>query len=249
VGEALRVSAQAPQQARPAFYALERGGWRDYVTLLHLPYTAWNVSYAAIGASLAAHLDWTRCALTLLAFFLAVGIGAHALDELQGRPLKTRIPDAVLVALAVVSIGGACALGLYFVAHDSPWLLAFIVTGVVIVVGYNLELAGLHTEWVLVLGVSSFAVLTGAFAQEERITPAAVIAAAAAAALALTQRRLSTFVRHLRRDADAVTAELVTASGVERLDRAQLIAPAEAALRLLSAMAVLLAVALLVNHL
>jgi hypothetical protein len=235
-------------QPRPAFYALERGGWRDYVTLLHLPYTAWNVAYAGIGAGLAAHVDWTRASLTLLAFFLAVGIGAHALDELQGRPLQTHIPDAVLVALAVASIGGACALGLYFAAHDSPWLLVFIATGVVIVVGYNLELAGLHTEWVLVFGVASFAVLTGAFAQQERITPAAVIAAAAAAALALAQRRLSTFVRHLRRDADDAHAELVSASGVERLDRTQLIAPAEAALRLLSVMAVLLAVALLVSH-
>jgi hypothetical protein len=234
--------------SRPAFYALERGGWRDYVTLLHLPYTAWNVAYAGIGAGLAAHVDWTVAAMTLLAFFLAVGIGAHALDELQGRPLQTQIPDAVLVGLAVASIGGAVALGLYFAAHYSPWLLVFIVTGVVIVVGYNLELAGLHSPWVLVLGVSSFAVLTGAFAQQERITLAAVIAAAAAAALALAQRRLSTFVRHLRRDADTVTAELVGPSGVERLDRAQLIAPAEAALRLLSVMAVLLAAALLVNH-
>jgi hypothetical protein len=243
VGEALRVSAET----RPAFYALDRGGWRDYVTLLHLPYTAWNVAYAGIGAGLAAHVDWSRAALTLLAFFLAVGIGAHALDELQGRPLQTRIPDAVLVALAVVSIGGACALGLDG-ARDIPWLLAFIATGVVIVVGYNLELFGLHSDWVLVLGVGSFSVLTGAFAQQERVTLAAVIAAAAAAALALTQRRLSTFVKHVRRDADDAHAELVSASGVERLDRAQLLAPAEAALRLLSVMTVLLAVALLVHN-
>jgi hypothetical protein len=243
VGEALGVS----EQARPAFYALERGGWRDYVTLLHLPYTAWNVAYAGIGAGLAAPVDWTTCGLTLLAWFLAVGIGAHALDELQGRPLRTQIPDAVLVTLAVLSIGGACALGLV-AARENPWLLAFIATGVAIVVGYNLELAGMHNDYVLVLGVSSFSVLTGAFAQQHRITVAAVIAAAAAAALALAQRRLSTFVRHLRRDADSVTAELRSASGVEHLDRAQLIAPAEAALRSLSAMAVLLAVALLVHH-
>ena len=29
----------APASPRPAWYALERGGWRDYVTLLHPPYT------------------------------------------------------------------------------------------------------------------------------------------------------------------------------------------------------------------
>jgi hypothetical protein len=233
--------------ARPAFYALRPGGWRDYVTLLHPPYTVWHLSYVALGAALAPRMQWGLLGWTVLAFALAMGVGAHALDELQGRPLKTRIPDAVLIALAVASIGAACAIGLYG-AQELPWLLAFIATGVAIVVGYNLELAGMHTDWVLVFGVGPFAVLTGAFAQQERITPAAVIAAAAAAALALTQRRLSTFVKHVRRDADDAHAELVSASGVERLDRAQLIAPAEAALRLLSVMAVLLAVALLVHH-
>ena len=37
------------RRARPAFYALAQGGWRDYVTLLHLPYTLWHLSYVAIG--------------------------------------------------------------------------------------------------------------------------------------------------------------------------------------------------------
>jgi hypothetical protein len=34
----------------PAFYALRPGGWRDYVTLLHPPYTAWHLSYVWIEA-------------------------------------------------------------------------------------------------------------------------------------------------------------------------------------------------------
>ncbi len=37
---------------RRAFYALEPGGARDYVTLLHLPYTAWHLSYVVLGACL-----------------------------------------------------------------------------------------------------------------------------------------------------------------------------------------------------
>jgi hypothetical protein len=45
------VSVEA--EARPAFYALARGGWRDYVTLLHPPYTLWHLSYVAIGAAIA----------------------------------------------------------------------------------------------------------------------------------------------------------------------------------------------------
>ena len=70
--------------ARPAFYALRSGGWRDYVTLLHPPYTLWHLSYVAIGAALAPRLDWAVLGWTVLAFALALGIGAHALDELSG---------------------------------------------------------------------------------------------------------------------------------------------------------------------
>ena len=81
---------------RPAFYALRTGGWRDYVTLLHVPYTVWHLSYVAIGAALAPHMNWSLLGWTVLAFALALGVGAHALDELHGRPLGTRIPSAVL---------------------------------------------------------------------------------------------------------------------------------------------------------
>ena len=88
--------------ARPAFYALRSGGWRDYVTLLHPPYTLWHLSYVALGAALAPHMKWGLLGWTALAFLLAMGVGAHALDELKGRPLRTRIPDRVLVALAAV---------------------------------------------------------------------------------------------------------------------------------------------------
>ena len=98
--------------ARPAWYALERGSWRDYVTLLHLPYTAWHLSYVVIGGCLAPVVAWGRLGAAVVAFALAVGVGAHALDELNGRPLRTAIPSRVLVGLAAVSITAACAIGL-----------------------------------------------------------------------------------------------------------------------------------------
>ena len=96
---------------RPAFYALAPGGWRDYVTLIHLPYTAWHLSYVVIGACLAPHVPGWRLVLTVVAFFLGLGVGAHALDELNGRPLQTRIPTGALVALAAGSLAAASAIG------------------------------------------------------------------------------------------------------------------------------------------
>jgi hypothetical protein len=113
--------------ARPAFYALAPGGWRDYVTLLHPPYTLWHLSYVAVGAGLAPVLAWDRLGLALAAFFLGMGVGAHALDELRGRPLQTRIPARVLWALAAVSIAGAVAIGIFASVAYTPWLAPLVV--------------------------------------------------------------------------------------------------------------------------
>ncbi len=227
-------------EARPAFYALAAGGWRDYVTLLHPPYTLWHLSYVAIGGALAPRMDWGVLGLTVLAFALALGIGGHALDELNGRPLRTRIPTATLVGLAVASIAAAAGIGIAVAVERDLWLLAFVGAGSFLVVAYNLELFGglFHSDLWFALAWGAFPVLTGAFAVAERLRWDAVVAAAAATLLSLAQRTLSTPVRALRRGggADATTVEA-------------LVAPLERALRLLTAATVALAAALVIRHL
>src|SRR5438477_11247026 len=113
----------------PAFYTLRPGGWRDYVTLLHPPYTLWHLSYVAVGAALAPRMDWGLLGWTTLAFALAMGLGAHALDELRGRPLQTRISPPVLVALAAVSLSAAAAIGIAVSISRTLWLLVFVAVG------------------------------------------------------------------------------------------------------------------------
>ena len=235
--------------ARPAFYALAPGGWRDYATLLHLPYTLWHLSYVAIGAALAPDPGWDRLLWTLAAFGLAMGIGAHALDELNGRPLATAIPSRVLVALALLSVAAAVAIGIGAALAWTAWLLVFVVFGAFIVAAYNLELAGgrFHGDGWFALSWGAFPVLTAYLAQAETLAPEAVFAAAFALLLSLAQRRLSTFVRTLRRRVHAVAGTLeLREGGSEPLTRDVLLAPAEAALRLLTGTVVALALALLV---
>ena len=221
--------------ARPAFYALRPGGWRDYVTLLHPPYTLWHLSYVALGAALAPRMQWGLLGWTVLAFLLAMGVGAHALDELHGRPLRTQIPGSVLVGLAAASIAAACAIGIVVATRTTIWLLAFVAFGGLVVVAYNLELLGgaVHTDYWFAGAWGAFPVLTAYFASAERIRAEALAAAAFAFLVSLGQRRLSTAVRGVRRGAaPPADAELA------------LRAP-EAALRLLSAALPALAAALL----
>lgn len=232
---------------RPAWYALAPGGVRDYVTLLHVPYTAWHLSYVVAGGCLAADPAWGRLGLTVVAFLLAMGVAAHALDELNGRPLGTAIPDRVLAALAAVSLAGASALGVAVAASFSWWILAFVAAGAFLVPAYNLELLGgrFHTDLWFALAWGAFPVLTAYVAMTGRIRVEAVAGAGAATVLSLAQRTLSTPVRRLRRSTVSVDGTIVLTDGT-RLDvtRETLSAAPEAALRLLTAATVLAAAAL-----
>ena len=232
---------------RPAFYALRQGGWRDYVTLLHAPYTAWHLSYVVVGGCLVAQVSWGRLGLTVLAFFLAMGIGAHALDELAGRPLQTAIPGAALVTLAVVSIVAACAIGLAVAFDFSLWILPLIAIGAFLVPAYNLELFGgrFHSDVWFALAWGAFPVVTGAVAVAGTVRAATVIAAVWATVLSLAQRRLSTPVRRSRREVASVTGELELADGSrEAVTREALVEAPEAALKLLAVATILIAAAL-----
>jgi hypothetical protein len=232
---------------RPAFYAMAPGGWRDGWTLLHPPYTLWHLSYVAIGAATAPRLDGYLLAMTLLGFFLGVGVAAHALDELRGRPLGTAIPDPVLIGLAIAAVLGAVGVGLIGVARVSAWLVPFIVAGVFLIVAYNLELlhGAFHSDLWFSLAWGGFPALTAAFAQEGRLTWAAVAVAAACAAISGAQRALSTPVRRLRRRVAAVEGTITLRDGTtEALGADALRVAPEAALKLLSVAMPLLAVGL-----
>ena len=231
---------------RPAFYAAPIGGWRDWWTLLHPPYTAWHLSYVVLGAVVAPELNMLRLLATLTAFFLAVGIAAHALDELYDRPLRTAIPDAVLVIASVLGLGGAMVLGLAGISVVGWLLIPFIACGTFLVLAYDLEWFGglIHTDTGFALAWGSFPVLTGYLAQSGSVSIAAVLMAAGGFALSRAQRTLSNRARALRRRTAAVDGQVqLTAGGEQHIDREYLLHPLEEALAALSWTAVLIAVA------
>src|SRR6202163_5003439 len=227
-----------PETLAPAYYATRSRGWRrDVWAVLHPPYTAWHLSYVLIGAGLAPTIDGVRLIATLMAFFLAVGISAHALDELKGRPLGTELPAALLTAAAALGLIGAVGLGVAGVTKVGVGLLPFIAAGVLFVFAYNLELLGgrLHDDFWFALSWGAFPVLTAYFAQTGRLSIGAVAAAAGAFALSSGQRSLSTPARLLRRRSRSVMGEVTFSDGsAVQLDEATLLRSLEQALRAFS---------------
>jgi hypothetical protein len=217
------------------------------MTLLHPPYTAWHLSYVALGAASAPVIYHGRLAWTLVGFLFAVGIGAHALDELHGHPLGTRLTDRTLVGLAVVGIGIAAVIGIVGAVVVSWWIAVLVVIGVGLVVAYNLELADgrFHTDLWFALGWGGFPALVGYVVNAGRLGWAGVLVAAGCVAVSAAQRALSTPVRRLRRHTTALEGLQQLDDGTQvELSVAMVAAPFDRALMALSGGVVLLAIGL-----
>ncbi len=245
------MTAEDPEASPPAFYAaprfVRRGWLADWWVLLHPPYTLWHLAYVAIGGSIAPEFSGVRLLATLVAFFLAVGLAAHALDEFHSRPLRTSIPDWQLIGVSILSLGGAVVIGFIGVREIGPVLAGFIVVGVVLNVGYNLELFGgpLHNDLMFAFAWGAFPVLTAYYAQAETLRVPALLAAAFAYWLSAAQRSLSTEARSLRRRVAEVDGTLTFADGhIEPITRRALLFPIETALKATTWSVIALAAAL-----
>ena len=236
------------KEARPAFYALRPGPLRDLITLLHLPYTVLHLSFVVLGTALAPVVRTDRLVGTLAAFYLAVGIAAHFLDEVNGRPLRTRISSGFLLTVAVLALVAACAIGVVGLLWVSPLLLVFVAAGAFIVLAYNLEIAGgrFHGARTFALFWGAFPFVTAFWVMDESFTWPALPGAAACLALARLQRILSTEARMLRRRIAKVEGEATLHDGGKlAITRDTLLAPPERALRVLCTAVPLLALAAL----
>ncbi|MEX0761108.1 MAG: hypothetical protein WD208_05905 [Dehalococcoidia bacterium] len=244
---------------RPAFYTLRSGGWRDYATILHLPYTVWHLSYVAIGAAAAPGFSVPTLGWALLAFFLATGISAHAIDELNSRPLRTAIPSWVLLTLGVVPLVCAAAIGIGG-ALIVPLLWPLVLSGPFFVAAYNREwFSGrLHNRFWFAALWGAFPVTAGYIANAPDVTAQGLITmgwiAAGAAFLSDAQRVISNRTKFLRRKARRleVSADLVpgTDSAERRavLDKAWLLQPLDGALRQISFAVPLVAAGLVMSR-
>lgn len=231
---------------RPAFYAPTGSWWGDVVSLLHVPYTLWHLSYVAIGAALAPSVDWRTLAGTLIAFGLGLGVGAHALDEFKGRPLRTGLSDRTLLTLGFGAMAASLAIAMLGAVEVSPWVLVWAAVGITLAVGYALEWPVVHTDLGFAISWGAFPVVVGYWAQTLEISLAAVVVAAAMVVLSLAQRGLSTPARFLRR---RTSEAVVTFDGDRTWQRIELLATWEKPLRLLSWTTAALALGLLATHL
>lgn len=114
--------------------------FRISVGILFLPYTSIVTSFAAWG-SLSGNFEIDRLVAICIVYFLSVGVAAHCLDAVGGKTKPWgNLPKRKLWIVAMIALGIAFTLGLYYAFLDSPLLIPIGIAEGFFLFAYNLEL-------------------------------------------------------------------------------------------------------------
>lgn len=185
----------------PAFGPIK---FRMFTGLLFLPYTGMVLAYTVIGATLAQTIYWNRVISLLVIYFLALGVGAHALDALGSKNIKPwgeTFSPRQLRSLAAASLALAFAIGAYYMVRYSPLLWPVALAEGFFVLAYNLEwFSGkFHTDVWFAFSWGTLPVLAGYILQTNRVSIAAILVAAAMGLFSLIEIKISRPYKALKR--------------------------------------------------
>lgn len=177
---------------------------RIFIGLLFPPYTGMVLAYAVIGSMLADPIHWDRVGAILVIYFLALGIGAHALDALGStgaKPWGEVFSARQLWALAISSIVAAYAIGIYYMVLYVPLLWLVAIPEGFFVFAYNLEWfkGRFHTDAWFAFSWGSLPVLAGYILQTNDVSAAALLVAAAMGLLSLVEIKASRPYKEMKR--------------------------------------------------
>lgn len=183
--------------------------FRTFVGLLFLPYTGMVLSYVVIGSMLAQTIHWDRVGALVAIYFLALGIGAHALDAVGSsgpKPWGQAFSRAQLWALAIAAIVAAYAFAIYYMVLYAPLLWLIAIPEGFFVFAYNLEWfkGRFHTDAWFAFSWGALPVLAGYVLQTNSVSAAALIVAASMGLLSLVEIKASRPYKEMKRSgADA----------------------------------------------
>lgn len=178
--------------------------FRVLVGLLFLPYTGMVLAYSMVGSMLAPTIHADRVIAILLIYFLALGVGAHALDAIgskESKPWGEVFSAVQLCVLAILSLSAAYAVGIYYMLFHTPLLWAVAIPEGFFVLAYNLEWfkGRFHTDAWFSLSWGSLPVLAGYILQTNQISWAIFLIAGSAGFFSLVEIKASRPYKALKR--------------------------------------------------
>jgi hypothetical protein len=177
--------------------------FRAFVGMLFLPYTGMCISFTLLGSILVDVVHWDRVIALSLIYFLALGIGAHALDAIgsKRKPWGNVLGFRLLLVLAVSSIAVAYAIGVYYIIYYVPLLSIIAILEGFFLLAYNLELfRGLfHNNLTFSISWGSLPLLAGYMMQTNGISIEALLLSIVTAAIAYAEIRVSRLYKEMKR--------------------------------------------------
>ena len=194
--------------------------FRVAVGLLFLPYTGMVLAFTVIGSMLAPAIHWDRVGAIVVIYFLALGIGAHALDAVGtrgARPWGQVFKPTQLWAIAIASLLAAYSIGIWYMVRDTPLLWLIAIPEGFFLLAYNLEWFGgrFHRDSWFALSWGALPVLAGYVIQTNTISAAALLVAVAMALLSLVEIRASRPYKELKRAMASGAGSAVQAQALE----------------------------------
>jgi hypothetical protein len=187
--------------------------FRAAIGLLFLPYTGMVLAFTLFGSMLAEIIHWDRVAAILVIYFLALGIGAHALDALGSRgpkPWGAVFSPRQLWLLSAGSVGLAYAIGTYYIVRHAPLLSWIAIAEGFFLLAYNLEWfrGRFHTDGWFAVSWGGLPVLAGYVLQTNRVSLPALLIATAMALLSLVEIKASRPYKTLKRTAESESSAM-----------------------------------------
>lgn len=179
--------------------------FRAFIGLLFLPYTGMCISFAVIGSMLPGTIFWDRTAAIFVIYFLALGISAHAADNLGSKinkPWGNYFTKKELKIMIIAGLSIAYFIGLYY-AITYAYLLLFI--GIIegfFLFAYNFELfkGFFHNNFWFAFSWGSLPLLAGYIIQTNTISEISLLAASFAFLISYIEIRISRRYKEVKRN-------------------------------------------------
>jgi len=191
--------------------------FRAFVGMLFLPYTGMCVSFTIIGSMLSESILWDRVLSIFIIYFLALGVSAHAADNLGSKKIKPWGNFFTSLELKLMIVGGisvSYGIGLYYILTFTPLLLIIAVLEGFFLFAYNFELfkGFFHNNIWFAISWGSLPLLAGFVIQTNSISILSVILSIIAFFVAYSEIRMSRVYKESKRKLpssdDSVTKKL-----------------------------------------
>lgn len=186
--------------------------FRIFVGMLFLPYTGMCISFSIVGSLLSpTTIMWDRIVAIVIIYFAALGISAHAADNMgsKKKPWGDLFSNLELLIMLVCGLVVAYAIGAYYIIFYVPLLLPIAILEGFFLFAYNYEIwnGSFHNNIWFAISWGSLPLLAGYVMQTNSISYVPLLISTAAFLISYIEIKLSRRYKEFRQNQDVVRSK------------------------------------------